>query len=69
MNRKCSNNASVRSVLAAPVVGVLGLAASPAALAIDRGGPGKPGAQPTATSGFSLELSKQRPGRFLSWSD
>jgi hypothetical protein len=69
MNRKYSNKASVRSVLAVLVVVILGLAASPAALAIDRGGPGQPGAQPTATDGFSLLPRKHLPGRFVSWSD
>ena len=43
----------------------LGLAASPAALAIDRGGPGSPNAQ--QVSAF-LPVSKL-PQRFVSWSD
>jgi hypothetical protein len=45
----------------------LGLAASPAALAIDRGGPGSPNAQQVPVSAF-LPVSKL-PQRFVSWSD
>jgi hypothetical protein len=44
MNRKYCKEASVRRVLTVLVVGVMGLAASPAALADDRGGPGQPDA-------------------------
>jgi hypothetical protein len=69
MNRSGSKQGRARSVLAILVIGVLSLAASPAALAIDRGGPGQSGAQPMATNGFSLLFSKQLPGRFVSWSD
>jgi hypothetical protein len=43
MNRKYCKEASVRRVLRVLVVGDMGLAASPAALANDRGGPGQPG--------------------------
>jgi hypothetical protein len=43
MNRKYCKEASVRRVLTVLVVGDMGLAASPAALANDRGGPGQPG--------------------------
>jgi hypothetical protein len=45
----------------------LGLAASPAALASDRGGPGSPNAQQVNASAF-LPVSKL-PQRFVSWSD
>jgi hypothetical protein len=69
MNRNCSKNVRARSVLAVLVVGVLGLAASPAALAKDRGGPGQPGAQQAASDmspGFPRKLLSRRS---VSWSD
>ena len=45
----------------------LGLAASPTALAFERGGPGSPSAQRRDASAF-LPVSKL-PQRFVSWSD
>jgi hypothetical protein len=45
----------------------LGMAASPAALAYERGGPGSPNAQQLPASAF-LPVSKL-PQRFVSWSD
>jgi hypothetical protein len=70
MNRNCSKNVRARSVLAVLVVGVLGLAASPAALAKDRGGPGQPGAQQQRGSDKKPVLPRKlRPGRSVSWSD
>jgi hypothetical protein len=63
-----SKSTKARSVVALLVVGALGLAASPAALAKDRGGPGQPGAQQ------STDRSPVLPRTFLtsrsvSWSD
>jgi hypothetical protein len=69
MNWKSSKNGGARSVVAVLVVGVLGLAASPAALASDRGGPGQPGAQHVATDGFPVLPRKLLPRRSVSWSD
>ena len=69
MNRNCSKNVQARSVLAVLVVGALGLAASPAALAKDRGGPGQPGAQ-QAASDTSPGLPRKLLSRpSVSWSD
>ena len=70
MHRRHSTKARARSLLAVLVVGALGLAASPAALAKDRGGPGQPGAQ--QQRGFDKEPVLPRkllPGRSVSWSD
>ena len=69
MNRKHTMNARAGGALAILVVGVLGLATSPAALAKDRGGPGQPGAQKAASDrspGLPLKLW---PGPSVSWSD
>ena len=71
MYRNCSKNTRTRSVLALLLVGALGLAASPAALAKDRGGPGQPGA------GAQQAVSDRSPvlprtfltSRSVSWSD
>ena len=49
-------------------VTALALAASPAALADDRGGPGTPSAQQLTSSVF-LPVIPESPLRFASWSD
>lgn len=69
MNRNHRKNTSVRRALAVLVVGLLGLAASPAALAHDRGGPGLPGSQQATCNGFVPLPLKHVPKRFVSWSD
>jgi hypothetical protein len=70
MYRTSGINRSVRTVLAVLAAGALGLAASPAALAKDRGGPGQPGAQRTAIdSPVPVLPRKLLSGRFVSWSD
>ena len=69
MYRNCSKNGKARSLLAILVVGVLGLAASPAALAKDRGGPGQPGTQIAASDGFPDVPRKLLSPRSVSWSD
>ncbi len=69
MNRNCSKIVRARSVLAVLIVGALGLAASPAALAKDRGGPGQPGAQKAASDLSPGHLRKLLSGRSVSWSD
>ena len=68
MYRNHSKSAKARSVLALLVVGALGLAASPAALAKDRGGPGQPGAQIAASDGSPDFLELLSP-HSVSWSD
>jgi len=68
MYRNYSKSTKARSVLALLVVGVLGLAASPAALAKDRGGPGQPGTQIAASDGFP-DFPKLLSPRSVSWSD
>jgi hypothetical protein len=65
MNRKGSRRTRSRDDLAVLVFGVLGLAASPAALAHDRGGPGQPGAHDASSDGFSF-LRKHLPKRLVS---
>jgi hypothetical protein len=70
MHRRHCTKARARSLLAVLVVGALGLAASPAALAKDRGGPGQPGAQQQRVSDKKPVLPRKlRPGRSVSWSD
>jgi hypothetical protein len=69
MHRNCSKNVRARSVLAVLVVGALGLAASPAALAKDRGGPGQPGAQQAASDKSPGLPRKLLSRRSVSWSD
>jgi hypothetical protein len=70
MYRKCSTNVRARAALAVLVVGVLGLAASPAALAMDRGGPGQPGAQQAASDDFLPVLPRKNLSlHFVSWTD
>ena len=64
-----SKSAKARSVLALLVVGALGLAASPAALAKDRGGPGQPGAQQSASDRSQVLPRKFLTSRSVSWSD
>ena len=64
-----STKANARSVLALLVVGVLGLAASPAALAKDRGGPGQPGTQQAASDKSPALPRKFLTSRSVSWSD
>jgi uncharacterized protein HemX len=49
------------------VAGALALAASPAALADNRGGPGQPGADDAANN--APFKRKHIPKRFVSWSD
>jgi hypothetical protein len=51
------------------VVGALGLAASPAALAKDRGGPGQPGAQHAASDKSPVLPRTFLTSRSVSWSD
>ena len=69
MYRNHNKNAKARGVLALLVVGVLGLAASPAALAKDRGGPGQPGAQRSANDSSPALPCKFLTSRSVSWSD
>jgi hypothetical protein len=69
MYRNCGKRTRARSVLALLVVGVLGLAASPAALAKDRGGPGQPGAQQTASDRAPGLPRKFLTSRSVSWPD
>jgi hypothetical protein len=69
MYRNYSKSMKARGVLALLVVGVLGLAASPAALAKDRGGPGQPGAQQAASDSSPVLPRKFLAGRLVSWSD
>jgi hypothetical protein len=49
--------------------GALGLAASPAALAKDRGGPGQPGTQTAFSNGFTLFTRRFDLRRLVAWSD
>jgi hypothetical protein len=65
----CSKSTKARSVLALLVVGALGLAASPAALAKDRGGPGQPGAQHAASDKSPVLPRTFLTSRSVSWSD
>ena len=67
MNRKRSITRSTRPLVVLLIVVALGLAASPAALAAERGGPGQPGVQRTYVSD-SIPL-KVLSLRFVSWSD
>jgi hypothetical protein len=69
MNGNRYKKASARRVLAVLVTGLLGLAASPAALAMDRGGPGQPGTQQSAYYAMPVLPTKFVPNRFVSWSD
>ena len=69
MYRNHSKSAKARVVLAPLVVGALGLAASPAALAKDRGGPGQPGAQQSASDRSPGLPCKFLTSRSVSWSD
>jgi hypothetical protein len=48
---------------------VLALAASPAALAAERGGPGAPTARNSGLLGVYLPVIRTAPLRFVSWSD
>jgi hypothetical protein len=65
----CSKSGKARNVLAILVVGALGLAASPAALANDRGGPGQPGAQRAAFDNSPVPSRKFLKSHSVSWSD
>jgi hypothetical protein len=47
----------------------LALAASPAALAADRGGPGAPSVQGSSLTGVYLPVVRTSPLRLVSWSD
>jgi hypothetical protein len=69
MHRSYMKRTRARSVLALLVVGVLGLAASPAALAKDRGGPGQPGAQQSAADRSPVLPRTFLTSRSVSWSD
>jgi hypothetical protein len=69
MYRNCSKNTRTRSVLALLLVGALGLAASPAALAKDRGGPGQPGAQQAVSDRSPVLPRTFLTSRSVSWSD
>jgi hypothetical protein len=63
MNRSCRKSSKRRTVLTVLVFVLVGLAASPAALADDRGGPGQPGAYADSSGFPSLDFSG------VSWSD
>jgi hypothetical protein len=65
----CSKSGKARKILALLVVGALGLAASPAALAKDRGGPGQPGAQRAASDKSQVLPRKFLESQSVSWSD
>jgi hypothetical protein len=65
----CGKSTKARSALALLVVGALGLAASPASLAKDRGGPGQPGAQQSASDKSSVLPCTFLTSRSVSWSD
>ena len=69
MNRKHSIKGTSRKLLAVLTVVALGLAASPAALAAGRGGPGQPGAQQQAYDSLPVLPRKVLSLRFVSWSD
>jgi hypothetical protein len=64
-----NKNARANLSLAVLMFGALGLAASPTALAKERGGPGRPGDQKASsdTSTFVPRTFDLR--RFVSWSD
>jgi hypothetical protein len=47
----------------------LALAASPAALAAERGGPGAPSVQESSLTGVYLPVIRTSPLRLVSWSD
>ena len=68
MNRINSSTRNRRTSVAVLAFVVLGLAASPAALAKDRGGPGQPGAQQAYDSLPVLPRKVLSP-RSVSWSD
>jgi hypothetical protein len=69
MNRSSTRNARSRSGQAVVLFGALGLAASPAALAKDRGGPGQPGTQTAFSNGFTLLTRRFDLRRLVAWSD
>ena len=70
MYRNYGNKSTkARSVLALLVVGALGLAASPAALANDRGGPGQPGAQQSVSDRSQFLPRTFLTSQSVSWSD
>ena len=69
MHEEQRSRRRVRSLLALLAVGVLGLAASPAALAKDRGGPGQPGAQVSAYGRSQMLPLDLLSIQFVSWSD
>jgi hypothetical protein len=70
MNRKSISPASARILLAVLAIGALGLAASPTALAHERGGPGRPGLERSAApQGDPVLPRKFLPRRSVSWSD
>jgi len=68
MQRTGGNSTGARAILVVLVVGVMGLAASPTALARDRGGPGQPGTQQAAPMPF-CSLPPLKAPRLVSWSD
>ena len=69
MNRINSSTRNRRTSVAVLAFVVLGLAASPAALAKDRGGPGQPGAQEQTNKTTPVLPRKFGPRRSVSWSD
>ena len=69
MHRNHTLSVKARNVLAILVVGALGLAASPAALAEDRGGPGQPGAQDAASDTSPALPRMSLSVTSVSWSD
>ena len=68
MNRRQSITRSSRTLLVFLTVVALGLAASPAALAAERGGPGQPGVQRAYVS-LPISPSKDSSLESVSWSD
>jgi hypothetical protein len=58
-----------RTGLVVLVFTILALAASPAALAAERGGPGAPTAQDSTLLGVYLPVIRTAPLRLVSWSD
>ena len=69
MYQRTRSRERARSLLVVLTVGLLGLAASPAALASDRGGPGQPGAQATTSEGLPVLPHKLLSFQSVSWSD
>ncbi len=64
-----TKNARARLSLAVLMFGGLGLAASPTALAKERGGPGRTGAQKASSDSSTFVPRKSDLRRLMSWSD